>query len=177
MGYQNPQNPARFARRNVDFTRVFKLFASKRGPKTLKKPARFARRNVDFLWFSSNSAPKRVPQNRKKKGALRAPDSAGRGAQPAMSGVDSGRKKFFLSSINLARGQKKQNCFFFHQPGPSSQKNFLEPLQNQQRFFSFINLARWRKKNFSPKELLAETPCIQVSNTRGGTTGSTLIKP
>ena len=75
---------------------------------------------------SSNSAPKRVPQNRKKRARFARPiPLAGGPSRPCLASIRAG-KGFFLSSINLARGQKKQNCFFFHQPRPSSQKDFLD---------------------------------------------------
>ena len=135
-GGPKPQKIRRASRAETLILLVFSSFLLQNGvPKSPNIRRASRAETLILLGVSSFLLQKGVPKPSKKKGALRAPDSAGRGAQPAMSGVDSGRKKFFLSSINLARGQKKQNCFFFHQPGPSSQKTFWSRSRINKSFF------------------------------------------
>ena len=71
-GSKTPKNPARFARRNVDFTRDFKLFAPKGGPKTPKNRRASRAETLFFLGISSFLRQKGVPNRKKNRRASRA---------------------------------------------------------------------------------------------------------
>ena len=163
-GCKTPKNPARFARRNVDFTSVFKLFAQKGVSKTPKNPARFARRNVvfprDFKLFASNGGS----QNRKRtarfarrnvdflrvfkqfcseiaeKGALRAPACT---KAMILRNPPNPTKKLFLLSIKSSDFKKDfLRTTFFYQILTVPEKNFSGASRNQQKFFPINQLAQ-----------------------------------